>query len=127
MNHPHLHCIVPGGGLSKDEKQWISTMKGFFIPARVLSRLFRGKFLFYLKEAYRNDKLKFTEETKILSQSKYFQKLLEKLYRIEWVVYCKPPFQNTREVLKYLGRYTHRVAISNHRLISLRKDKVTFR
>lgn len=127
MNHPHLHCIVPGGGLSKDEKRWISTMKGFFIPVKVLSRLFRGKFLFYLKEAYRNDKLKFTEETKFLSQSKNFQKLLEKLYQIEWVVYCKPPFHNAREVLKYLGRYTHRVAISNHRLISLENDKVTFR
>jgi hypothetical protein len=127
MDHPHLHCIVPGGGLSVDETRWLSAPKGFFIPVKVLSRLFRGKFLYYLKEAYRNNQLKFPGEVLSLSKQQNFSKLLNMLYQDEWVTYCKPPFRDSEQVLEYLGRYTHRVAISNRRLENLKDGKVTFR
>jgi hypothetical protein len=115
MDHPHLHCLVPGGGLSLNGKRWISSRGGFFIPVKVLSRLFRGKFLFYLKEAYRADKLKFVGIICWLGDKREFQKMLDQLYRKQWVLYCKPPFRSPKQLLEYLGRYTHRVAISNHR------------
>jgi hypothetical protein len=127
MDHPHLHCIVPGGGLSVDETRWVSAPKGFFIPVKVLSRLFRGKFLYYLKEAYRSNQLKFPGDILCISKQQHFSKLLNQLYQDEWVTYCKPPFRDAGQVLEYLGRYTHRVAISNRRLETLNEGKVTFR
>ena len=127
MDHPHLHCLVPGGGLSLDGQRWISSRGGFFLPVKVLSRLFRGKFLFYLKEAYRADKLKFVGRICLMGDKREFQKMLDQLYRKQWVLYCKPPFRSPKQLLEYLGRYTHRVAISNHRLVKVEQGKVTFR
>ena len=127
MDHPHLHCLVPGGGLSLDGQRWISSRGGFFIPVKVLSRLFRGKFLFYLKQAYRAGKLKFVGRICSMADKREFQKMLDQLYRKQWVLYCKPPFRSPEQLLEYLGRYTHRVAISNHRLVKVEDGKVTFR
>jgi len=128
MNHPHVHCIVPSGGLSLDGTRWISTKKDFFIPVRVLSRKFRGKFLYYLKkEYYTNPKLKFTGDVEELIDKDVFQCFIDKLYRKEWVVYCKPPFSSAEHVLEYLGRYTHRVAISNNRIVALENGYVVFK
>jgi len=127
MDHPHVHCIVPGGGLSADGKRWIASRKGFFLPVKVLSRLFRGKMLHHLKRAYRMSLLKFLGEGKALSRQQAFRNLLDRLYKKEWVVYAKEPFGGPQQVLAYLGRYTHRVAISNNRLVSISDGKVTFR
>lgn len=127
MDHPHLHCVVPGGGLSADGNSWISFREGFFIPVRVLSHLFRGKFLSYLREAYRAGKLKFVGEIRSLGEKHKFQMMMDKLYRQEWVIYCKRPFRNSQHVIEYLGRYTHRVAISNNRIVKVEGGKVTFR
>lgn len=127
MDHPHLHCIVPGGGLSFDGSRWISTRDKFFVPVKILSRLFRGKFLAYLKEAYHDHDLKFTGDNQSLAGQQQFQKLLDGLYEKEWVVYCKPPFGSPEQVVEYLGRYTHKVAISNNRIIKIENGKVTFR
>jgi len=126
MDHPHLHCLVPGGGLSLDGRRWISSRGGFFIPVKVLSGLFRGKFLFYLKEAYRGGKLKFIGEIRSLGDTRKFQMMMDELYQQEWVTYCQSPFRSPKQVLEYLGRYTHRVAIANHRLIKVEEGKVTF-
>ena len=127
MVHPHIHCIVPGGGLSFDTKRWISSREKFFIPVKVLSRLFRGKVLFYLKEAHRKERLKFPGNIKELSKEREFNMFMDSLYKKEWVVYSKPPFKNAEHVLEYLGRYTHRVAISNNRITDIKDGKVTFR
>ena len=127
LDHPHLHCIVPGGGLSLDGSQWISCRKKFFIPVKVLSRLFRGKFLFYLKKAYTAGGLVFPGKIKHLRERKTFQALLSDLYQQEWVVYSKPPFHNAETVMDYLGRYSHRVAISNDRLVKMEAGRVLFR
>lgn len=127
MDHPHLHCIVPGGGLALDESRWISAPSKFFIPVKALSRLFRGKFLYYLKKACQDGKLKYSGEILYLNKEHNFRKLLNELYLEEWVTYCKPPFKNTEQLFGYLGRYTHRVAISNQRIIKLEDGKVTFR
>jgi hypothetical protein len=126
MDHPHIHCIVPSGGLSPDGMRWISSKKKFFIRVEVLSRLFRGKLLYYLKKLYYSEALKFPGKIKPLSLQTAFEKLLTELYGQEWVVYCKPPFNNVETVIDYLGRYTHRVAISNHRLLKLKDGKVSF-
>ena len=126
MDHPHLHCIVTGGGLSQDRLRWVPCKEEFFLPIKVLSRLFRGKFLAYLKEAYRNAKLVFPGKIACLREESALKALLRELYGQEWVVYCKPPFQNAEMVMDYLGRYTHRVAISNNRLVKLEGGKVTF-
>lgn len=128
MNYPHVHCIVPSGGLSLDGTRWISSKKDFFIPVRVLSRKFRSKFLYYLKkEYYTNPKLKFTGDAEELIDKDVFQCFIDKLYRKEWVVYCKPPFSSAEHVLEYLGRYTHRVAISNNRIVALENGYVVFK
>ena len=127
MDHPHLHCLVPGGGLSLNGQRWISSRGGFFIPVKVLSRLFRGKFLFYLKEAYRGGKLKFVGEIRSLGDTCKFQMMMDELYRQEWVTYCQPPFRSAQYVIEYHGRYTHRVAISNNRMVKVEQEKVTFR
>jgi len=127
MDHPHLHCIVTGGGLCRDGKRWVPCKGEFFLPVKVLSRLFRGKFLAYLKEAYESGKLVFPGKIAHLKGKRAFKSLLKELYKQEWVVYCKPPFRSAEMVMDYLGRYTHRVAISNERLEKLEGGRVTFR
>jgi hypothetical protein len=127
LHHPHLHCVVPAGGLSPDGRRWIACRSGFFLPVRVLSRLFRGRFLHALKEAYTSGKLRFHGSLQQLTDPESFKPVLKGGHKIEWVVYSKPPFGGPDQVLDYLGRYTHRVAISNDRLVRLQDDKVTFR
>ncbi|MCL4377165.1 MAG: IS91 family transposase [Actinobacteria bacterium] len=127
MNHPHLHCVVPSGGLSLNGSKWIDSKKDFFIPVKVLSRKFRGKFLYYLKKAYYSNDLKFSKEIKDLRLKEAFQCFIDKLYNKEWVVYCRPPFGSAERVLEYLGRYTHRVSISNNRIISYENGIVVFK
>lgn len=122
MHHPHLHCIVPGGGLNASGK-WVHSRKKFFIPVKVLSRKFRGKFLSFLKQA----KLVFYGSIADLQNQERLHELLSSLYQKEWVVYCKPPFKNAGCVVEYLGRYTHRVAISNNRILKLEEGAVTFK
>lgn len=119
--HPHIHCIVPGGGLT-DIGNWRNSSKKFFLPVRVLSRLFRGKFL----DALRTAKLQFFGSLRYLQSPQAFSQLLDTCYRKEWVVYCKPPFRDAACVVEYLGRYTHRVAISNHRILNIDGGFVTF-
>ena len=124
-DHPHLHCIVPGGGLCATG-QWANANKNFFIPVKVLSRKFKGKFLAYLREAYEAEELNFAKDRNQLEQSADFNCLLNQLYELEWVVFCKESFKNANSVIEYLGRYTHRVAISNHRIKSIRNGHVSF-
>jgi hypothetical protein len=125
--HPHLHCVVPGGGISLDGSRWIACPKSsFFLPVRVLSRRFRKKFLRQLGRALRKGTLRFSGELLPLAEPAGFRALCEKAAQIEWVVHVKPPFGGPQRVLKYLARYTHRVAISNHRLRSLENGRVTF-
>jgi hypothetical protein len=125
--HPHIHCVVPGGGLSPDHQQWIRAPKHFFLPVRVLSRVFRGKFMAGLRRAFRQNKLVFFGTCGSLAQPKAFSAFLRTLFREEWVVYAKKPFGGPEHVLQYLARYTHRVAISNHRLVDVTDAQVTFR
>lgn len=127
MDHPHIHCIVTGGGLSPDGTRWIASGKKFFIPVRVMSALFRGKFLDYLKRSYESGKLIFPGIINHLGQAQTFETFRGNLYQKKWVVYCKPPFNGAQGVLKYLGRYTHRIAISNDRILKLDEGKVSFR
>jgi hypothetical protein len=126
QHHPHVHCVVPGGGLSPDASRWIACRPGFFLPVRVLSRVFRGKFLSLLRAAFDRGRLTFHGKLSPLADPGEFQRRLADSARTEWVVYAKPPFGGPRQVLKYLARYTHRVAISNHRLIGLEGDQVEF-
>jgi hypothetical protein len=126
LHHPHLHCVVPGGGLSPDNSRWLSCRQGFFLPVRVLSRLFRGKFLCYLKQAFDQGKLQFFSDLKSLVDPEAFGRFLRRNRQQEWVVNAKPPFGGPAQVLDYLGRYTHRVAISNHHLVTFQDGKVTF-
>jgi hypothetical protein len=125
--HPHLHCIVPGGGLSLDGTRWISCRPGFFLPVRVLSRLFRRLFLEELRAAHDAGRLGFFGDLAHLAEPDAFARLRAKVRRLEWVVYAKPRFDGPEQVLAYLGRYTHRVAIANSRLISMDDDRVAFR
>jgi hypothetical protein len=118
---------VPAGGLSADRTRWIKPRYAFFLPVKVLSRVFRGKFVAALQRAFQDGKLSFHRDWKLLAQPKTFAAWLRPLFRKDWVVYAKPPFGGPEYVLRYLGRYTHRVAISNHRLVSLADHKVTFR
>lgn len=127
QRHPHIHCVVPGGGLSPDRTRWISSRPQFFLPVRVLSRVFRGKFVAGLREAFQRNKLVFHGACQPLAQDQAFAAFLRTLFRQDWVVYAKPPFGGPEHVLQYLARYTHRVAISNHRLLSVDEDKVSFR
>jgi Putative transposase/Transposase zinc-binding domain len=126
QHHPHVHCVVPGGGLSPDGSRWIPCKPGFFLPVRVLSRVFRGKFLALIKAAFDQGKLAFHGKLATLADRGEFQRRLVASAKTEWVVYSKPPFGGPEQVLKYLARYTHRVAISNHRLIALEDGEVTF-
>jgi predicted RNA-binding Zn-ribbon protein involved in translation (DUF1610 family) len=126
-HHPHVHGIVPGGGLSPDGERWIACKPGFFLPVRVLSRLFRRRFLEELDQAHRNGRLQFFAEYAQLADATAFADWLAPLRECEWVVYAKRPFAGPAAVLAYLSRYTHRVAISNRRLIALDERGVTFR
>ena len=127
LHHPHIHCVIPAGGLSPDNHAWINPKYRFFLPCGVLRRVFRGKFISGLKRAYRENKLCLPGELHSLTDKKTFQAFLRVLYQHQWVVYAKPPFGGAGHVLNYLARYTHRVAISNHRLVALSDGKVTFR
>ncbi len=126
LHHPHLHCVVPGGGLSPDHQRWVGCRPGFFLPVRVLSRLFRRLFLEALQQAFASGKLQLFGELKALEDAAEFTKYLSPLGETEWVVYAKPPFGGPAQVLAYLGRYTHRVAISNQRLLAAEDGQVTF-
>lgn len=132
IEHPHLHCIVPGGGLSEDGERWLAMKKGkkqgkdFFIHVNVISDLFKKNFLYYLKKSRDKGQLQFNGEIKSYRESAEFKKLLNELYTKKWITYCKQPFGGPEQVINYLGRYTHRVAISNHRIKSLEGGKVTF-
>jgi len=127
MFHPHLHCIVPSGGLSLDGVRWINSRKKFFIPVKVLSAKFKGKFLSYLQDSYYKGKLKFMGEIIEFLREDIFQCWLQGLRKKAWVVYCKPPFKSAEYVLQYLGRYTHRVALSNNRIKYIENGYVTFK
>src|SRR5712692_6552416 len=125
--HPHVHCVIPAGGLSLDHTHWVKSRDRFFLPIHVLRRVFRGKFVAALREAFRDQQLVFHGNLTLLAQPRTFAAWLRPLFRKDWVVYSKPPFGGPEYVLQYLGRYTHRVAISNHRLVSFAEEKVTFR
>ena len=126
-HHPHVHGIVPGGGLASDGEHWIACRRGFFLPVRVLSRLFRRRFLEALQQAHRDARLQFFGEHAPLANAAAFARWLAPLRQCEWVVYAKRPFAGPQAVLAYLSRYTHRVAISNSRLVALDERGVTFR
>ena len=125
-HHPHLHCIVPGGGISPDQARWIACPPGFFLPVRLLSRRFRDVFLEQLRTAYARGELRFPGVLTTLAEPAGFAAQLDALAGIEWVVYAKPPFAGPEQVLGYLGRYTHRVAIANSRLVGLDDGQVSF-
>jgi hypothetical protein len=125
--HPHIHCVVPGGGPSVDGARWVSCRPGFFLPVRVLSSLYRRLFLESLQAAFHQGALGFFGDLACLADPSAFAQLVKTLRGIDWVVYCKPPFGGPKQVLAYLGRYTHRVAIANSRLVSMADDNVTFR
>jgi hypothetical protein len=126
QRHPHIHCVMPGGGLSPDHTRWISSQRRFFLPVKVLSAVFRKKFLESLKQAHLDNKLSFRGPCAPLVDADAFARFLEPLSKQKWVVYAKPPFGGAAHVLQYLARYTHRVAISNHRILSVNKSGVTF-
>jgi hypothetical protein len=126
-HHPHVHCIVPGGGLADDGTRWVACKPGFFLPVRVLSRLFRRVFLTKLTQAHRDGLLQFFGQHQALADPNKFAAYLAPLTKIDWVVYAKRPFAGPEAVLTYLSRYTHRIAISNRRLISHTDQGVTFR
>ena len=125
--HPHVHCVIPAGGLSLDHARWVKSRERFFLPIHVLCRVFRGKFVAALRQAFQERQLNFHGNLTCLAQPKIFAAWLRPLFRKDWVVYSKPPFGGPEYVLQYLGRYTHRVAISNHRLVSFAENQVTFR
>lgn len=127
LHHPHLHCVVPGGGLAPDGQRWIACRPGFFLPVRVLSRLFRRLFLEALQAAFTRGQLHFAGSLAALHDPQTFAQALAPLWATEWVVYAKPPFGGPAQVLEYLGRYTHRVAISNNRLLDITEGLVRFR
>ena len=126
MEHPHLHTLVPAGGWSEWNGYWKNSKKNFFIHVKVLSQIFRGKFLAALKTAYENEELKFEGEIKPLALIGNFKTLLNLLYKKDWVVYAKEPFKNASGIIKYLGNYTHRIAISNERIQKIEGDKILF-
>ena len=125
-HHPHLHCIVPGGGIASDQTRWIACPPGFFLPVRVLSRHFRDVFVAQLRAAFAVGALRFPGGIAALADPAAFADRLDELAGIDWVVYAKPPFAGPEQVLGYLGRYTHRVAIANSRLVGLDDDQVSF-
>lgn len=126
MDHPHIHCIVTGGGLASDGIRWVSCRKGFFLPVKVMSALFRGKFLDLLKRCFTSNDLVFSGRINHLQEPEAFESFRKQFYHKKWVVYCKPPFGGPKGVLQYLGRYTHRIAISNNRIRTNRDGNVSF-
>lgn len=124
--HPHVHCIVPGGGLSNNGLRFVRSSKKFFIPVKVISRKFKGKFLYLLKQAYCEEKLDFFNKATHLVTKSNFLSLVDRLYHQEWVVFCKKTFKSSVHVIRYLGRYTHRVAIGNSRIRSFDGQSVSF-
>ena len=126
-HHPHVHCIVPGGGLSKDGTRWVSCKKGFFLPVRVLSRLFRRLFVEQLIDAHQKGLLEFHATLSELNEFDAFEQFLRPVRKVDWVVYAKRPFHGPKAVLDYLSRYTHRVAIANSRLVSIENNQVSFK
>ena len=127
LHHPHLHCLVPAGGLSLDRSRWISCRKRFFLPSAVLASRFRKRFLKLLAACYRRKQLKLTGELHLLRRPEAFDRLYNSLKHKKWVVYAKRPFGGPEQVLKYLARYTHRIAIANGRLVSFTDGQVAFR
>jgi len=125
--HPHVHCAIPAGGLSPDLSRWVRPRYPFFLPVKVLSRVFRGKFCAGLQRLYRRKRLRCAGPASALAKPKQFHQLLRRVHRQDWVVYAKPAFGGPMRVLRYLGQYTHRVAISNHRLLAFDGERVTFR
>jgi hypothetical protein len=125
--HPHIHCVIPGGGLASDHTHWIHPRYSFFLPVKVLSKVFRGKFVDGLQRARRRGRLIFAGSIERMADPKCFAAFLRTLFRQDWVVYAKPAFGGPEQVLRYLGRYTHRIAISNHRLVAFDGRNVTFR
>jgi hypothetical protein len=127
VRHPHVHCVVPAGGLSPDHQRWVRPKyAGFFFPVTILSRVFRGKFVEALRRAYDRDELDLAGATEGLHDPAQWHAFVDALFQTDWVVYAKPAFGGATAVLRYLGRYTHRVAISNHRLRAFDGDRVTF-
>ena len=126
LHHPHIHCVIPGGGLSPDHSRWIHPRYPFFLPVGVLGKVFRGKFVAGLKQRFQQGQLCFHGALQPLEKQKAFHAFLRTLFRQEWVVYAKRPFGGPHHVLAYLAAYTHRVAISNHRLLAFDHDQVTF-
>jgi hypothetical protein len=127
QHHPHVHCVVPAGGLSPDGARWIHARPTFFLPVKVLRQIFRGKLVAGLREAFQHGRLQFPGALQPFASEVAFRAFLRSLYRQSWVVYAKPPFGSPAHVLHYLARYTHRVAISNHRLVAVTDDTVAFR
>jgi hypothetical protein len=127
QHHPHVHCVLAAGGLAPDHSRWISSRRSFFLPVKVLSRVFRGKFVAGLKTAFQAGALQFHGHLLPLSEPRAFASWLRLLFRHDWVVYSKRPFGGPEHVLRYLGAYTHRVAISHSRLVALANGHVTFR
>jgi len=125
--HPHVHCVVPAGGLAADHSRWIPARRRFFLPKDVLAEVFRGKFLDGLEVLYAGGELDLSGALQSLANPKLFAALIRSVYSKDWVVYCKPPFRGAEHALRYLGSYTHRIAISNYRLTELRDGKITFR
>src|SRR4051795_5910974 len=125
--HPHVHRVVTGGGLSPDESRWVAGRDDFFLPVRVLGRVFRGKFLAGLRAAFKRGRLRFPGRLAVLARPERFHRLIAEAVRTEWVVFARPPFGGPATVLRYLARYTHRAAISNRRLVGLADGHVTFR
>ena len=127
LHHPHIHCVIPAGGLKADHSQWVHPKYQFFLPVGILSKVFRGKFVAGLKRAFQQHRLTFAGTLNPLEHEQAFRSFLRTLFRQNWVVYAKPPFGGPQHVIAYLARYTHRVAISNHRLVAFHDDRVTFR
>jgi hypothetical protein len=126
MDHPHIHCIVPRGGIKKGKK-WIKGKGEFLFPFKVMSRLFKGKFMSAFKKGIKAGDIRFHGSLKQYADYSLWQQLVNRVYEKEWVVYCKPPFANEKQVIKYLGGYTHRIAISNHRILNVTDETVTFK
>ncbi len=126
-HHPHIHCLVPGGGLTSDGAAWVNCRNNFLLPIRVMRSLFRGKLLAFLRDAYHEGELTLRGRLQHLRDPLAFARLLRPLTKTKWVVYAKPPFAGAEQVLKYLARYTHRVAISNRRLVAMEHGHVTFK
>ena len=126
LEHPHVHCLIPQGGISQDSKRWVHSRRRYFLPKKVLGRVFRGKFIEGLRRLYQKKKLKFAGSINHLNDPKQFGEYIRMLYRHEWVIDVRPALGGPEQVIRYLGRYTHRVAISNHRLKRFDGQKVTF-